>query len=267
MSDESARAKSLLDRIAERIKVTFHGDDRFSISTPFMFTDGDHCGFRVYKLPSGGWVISDKGGVITHAGYAGVDFSSAEYRENFKAITSFFGIVESDGELVIQVRGDEVGDAFFTLAQACIEVSRLTVVERVEVVRQVRESVARSSSERAEMSKRERLGRFAVGLYPNAGWTRRWTDHEVDPAGLHQVDFHGETRKGELFVFGAARKPDFINAALTTYFYRNRRRNFLSIAVVDNEKAPTDDNVALLEEAGAKVVSYGDIATLESLVN
>jgi len=112
------------EKVCSKLSLINEGIDRFLVSTPFHFDDGDHL-IIILKKENGDWILSDEGHTYMHLTYS-IDTESLLSGLNQKAIAkvlSSFNIEEWDGELKLTIKDKRYGDALYNYIQALLKLS------------------------------------------------------------------------------------------------------------------------------------------------
>lgn len=117
---------AIVRQIASAVEIGESASDRVVLYSPFSHDDGDAISVVFTKHNSGRWRLSDEGEVLLHVGYNEVDLLSPGRVERFRRVVGVYGVAESDGELYVEVDGENFGEAFYRFTQACFEVARLS---------------------------------------------------------------------------------------------------------------------------------------------
>src|ERR1700730_3732260 len=106
-------------KVSDLITLRSEGIDRFRVSSPFQFDDGDHLVIVLRRGPEG-WTLTDEGHTYMHLTYEldETDLHSGTRQKIIANTLSLFGVEESDGELRIRVPNGNFGDALYSLIQA-----------------------------------------------------------------------------------------------------------------------------------------------------
>jgi len=117
------------------VQVHERPDGLVYISTPFHFPDGDSFSMYLKRLPAGGFRVTDLGATLMHLSYEqDVDKLREGTRHRvFSQILSEMGVADDDGELAMDVPGNQLGSAIFRFGQALTRVHDLTFLNRVQV--------------------------------------------------------------------------------------------------------------------------------------
>ena len=119
--------------VSAEVRTVADGPDRFRVFTPFRFDDGDHL-VIVLKKEGDGWVLSDEAHTWMHLSLDGDERGRYEgAREKVvSGVLSRFGVEDRDGELVADVPDYRRGEAFYTFAQALIEIHAVITSARAD---------------------------------------------------------------------------------------------------------------------------------------
>ncbi|MDR9240751.1 DUF1828 domain-containing protein [Burkholderia multivorans] len=125
----------LCKALCSEVSLQERSDGLVHVRTPFHFPDGDSFSMYLRRLPSGGFRISDMGGTLMHLSYEqDIDKLREGTRSRiFSQVLAEMGLVDEDGELVIEVPGDQLGAGVFRFGQALTRVHDLTFLNRVQV--------------------------------------------------------------------------------------------------------------------------------------
>jgi len=224
-------------QLAERIDISIAGDG-YSISLPFVFDDGDPCGFNLTPA-DGGWLLSDHGATITRAGYAGVDLLTRGYVERLRKITGFYGIAEDKGELLLPVLQDDFSDGIYTFTQACLEIVNLAKTPK-----------EKKATEKTHFA--HQLGRLIEKTLPKEVWTHIWHDPKHDPQKIYTVDYHITGKTRDWFLFGIPTQMSALRATVACYHYKQAQLDFGSVAIYDHEEKLSPKDTLPLNEVADK---------------
>jgi hypothetical protein len=177
-------------RVCEQIDIEQEGDNRFFITTPFRFGDGDHY-VIVLKKEGDHWILTDEAHTLMHLSYWIEDKDLEEgavtnRREILDTSVSSYFVQNRGGELVIPVKESRFGDALFNFIQALTKVSDISYL----------------SKERVSSTFVEDLMTFLKEHVDNTRLSFKWRDEERDPHGRYLVDCRINSMKRPLFVYG-----------------------------------------------------------------
>lgn len=174
-------------QICDEIRVSPKGN-RVSVSMPLTFGDGDSCSLFVSQDEDGSLTITDDGLVVAVASGQGIDLLSSGYATRFNQLAAFFGASAIKSELQIKSSRSDVGDAIFSLAQACLELSKLGELTP--------ETKKRGKSFNAAVS---RLIEEALG---DNRFDKNWHHPQLDPKSIYQVDYRCEVEQTNWLIYG-----------------------------------------------------------------
>ena len=160
-------------KVAENIRLTGEGVNRYRVFTPFLFEDGDHLAV-VLKQEANRWVLSDEGHTYMHLTYD-LDENDLRRGTRQKIITnalSVFTVEDCEGELRLVVPEERYGDALFSFVQALLKISDVTYLSR----------------ERVKSTFMEDFRAFMEATVPADRRVFDWHDPQHDPEGNYLVD-------------------------------------------------------------------------------
>jgi hypothetical protein len=220
MNAESLR-EDFRSRISEKIDLRPQGHERFQVSTPFRFEDGDHFSI-VLKREGDRWIFTDEASTIMHLSYW-LDtevIESGKRKEIVESSLSAFDVENRDGELIIPVPEGRFGDALFGFVQALIKITDITFLSR-ELVRS------------AFM---DDLKAFLKAKVPVDRLEFNW-HHERDSGEKYPVDFRINHRKRPLLIYGIPNEDKLKDAQISLLTFETWGMKFDSCAVFENQES------------------------------
>jgi len=160
-------------KVAENIRLSGEGVNRYRVFTPFLFEDGDHLAV-VLKQEANRWVLSDEGHTYMHLTYD-LDENDLRRGTRQKIITnalSVFTVEDCEGELRLVIPEERYGDALFSFVQALLKISDVTYLSR----------------ERVKSTFMEDFRSFMEATVPADRRVFDWHDPQHDPEGNYLVD-------------------------------------------------------------------------------
>lgn len=117
--------------IGEAVRVLPEGRSRYRVFTPHRLEDGDHL-CVVLRKNEGKWVLTDEGHTFMHLTY---DMDERDIRDGNRGTIvenalRLHGLVDLDGELVLEVDGERFGDALFSYVQALTTLATIGLLSR-----------------------------------------------------------------------------------------------------------------------------------------
>ncbi|MFB6272633.1 MAG: DUF1828 domain-containing protein, partial [Salinibacter sp.] len=170
MSTAEDIAHDFRSKVCSEIELIPEGRDRYVVSTPFTFDDGDE--FTILLRKEGrGWTLSDEAHTFMHLSYEMKerDWKKGRRAEIIEQVLSMFEVTKEDGVLRRRVDNDAFGDALFDYVQALSKITDLKFLKR-EVVRSTFLDDFRE---------------FVQERVPSDRRTFSWTDPEHDPDGTY----------------------------------------------------------------------------------
>lgn len=111
-------------KVYEKIRLSREGINRYIVSTPFMFDDGDHL-LIILKQENGVWYLTDEGYTFMRVSYDEIDVEKATKDKTINAVLRFYNIKNVEGELRVYIENDDYGDALFSFIQGIIKITEL----------------------------------------------------------------------------------------------------------------------------------------------
>lgn len=254
-------APKLVDFIHEqvscRIGVKAIGE-QIAVDIPLAFPDGDQCRVFVSRDGEGKWVATDGGSTIMRAAYAGsVNVLGDGYSDRFRQLLDLYGLSEEQGLLKASSES-EIGDAVFTIAQACMDVVNLA-------------NTPKEKKTPRKQAKFERTLHRIVSDAAKAGNVQAaWHDEKHDPDGLYPVTYRidptSESRK-PLLIFGANSKRNCMHSTMASLFLKPWRSGWNTIAVYKAEtEIPKSEIQRLNEQVDRVFTLLGDGGEIENYI-
>ena len=173
-------------KVCDRIRLEAEGLDRYRVSTPFLFDDGDHL-VVVLKRENGRWLLTDEGHTYMHLTYD-LDERDLHHGTRQKIISnvlSAFSVDDREGELLIPIAEERYGDSLYSFVQALLKISDVSYLSR----------------ERVRSTFMEDFRAYMEEKVPTSRRTFDWHHPERDPEGKYLVDCHINGVSRPLFVY------------------------------------------------------------------
>lgn len=178
--------RNFREKVSAKIRLSEEGVERYRVSTPFLFEDGDHL-VIVLKREQSTWTLSDEGHTYMHLTYD-LDERDLQRGTRQKVITNalaMFQVEDRQGELVLKVSDDQFGNALYSFIQALMKITDVSYLSR----EQVRSTFMDDFREMLE------------GAIPENRRTFNWHDPSHDERGMYAVDCRVNGMARPLFVF------------------------------------------------------------------
>ena len=213
--------KDFKNKVCDKIKIVPEGKERYRIFTPFMFNDGDHLVSLLKKSPKG-WIVSDEGHTYMHLSYE-VDVRELERGTRQKIVDSalsMFGMIDKDGELIVEVESESYGDALYSFIQGVFKITDVNYLSR----------------ERVRSAFMEDFKGYLTEKIPE---DRRFFDYfnkEHDPEGKYIVDCEINGMKNPIFVFAVSNDAKCKDATINCLQYEKWGIKFRSLAIFEDQE-------------------------------
>jgi hypothetical protein len=211
----SELSKLIREQMCSEIRVKALAGGNLAVATPLTFGDGDSCRLFVRPEPDGKLTITDGGHVLALAGMEGVDLLSEGHVDRFRRLAAFYGAEENGGELRITADVAGMGDALFSLTQACLELARLV------------EFPPESSPKKKAFTKR--FTKSVEASVPKNRLTKNWFDGTSDPKGIYKADYRVDGGRVPWFVMGAGSPAKTWKSASTIQHYRGTSQSVQTV--------------------------------------
>lgn len=136
--------KKFVQKVSKEVRLIPQGSERYRVFTPFMFDDGDHFSI-VLKRCGDGWALSDEGYTYMQLAHC-IDESDLFSGNRGKIISNtlaMFDVQDRQGELMLDIEGDDYGEALFAFVQALMKITDVSYLSRE---RSQRTSTTKSAS-------------------------------------------------------------------------------------------------------------------------
>jgi len=208
-------------KVCEKLEIGSEGMGRYRVFTPFMFEDGDHLSI-VLKDENNAWILSDEGHTYMHLTY---DIEEKDlYRgTRQKIITnalSIFKVKDREGELFIDIKDEQYGDALYSFVQALLRITDMSYLSR----------------ERVKSTFMEDFKTFIGEMVPENRRDFEWHDPQHDPDGKYQVDCRINGMPKPLFVHALLNDDKTRDATISLLQYEKWGINFRSLAIFEDQE-------------------------------
>lgn len=222
MISSSTIEQKLQEGIRSRVKLFPDGDNRFRVYTPFVYDDGDHLGI-VLKRDDKGWLLSDEGSTYMRLTLKVdeetlFDPDGNRYRLLLNALSSF-EIEDREGELAIEVEGEDYGSALYKLVQGLIKVSDINYLSR----------------ERVASTFIEDFQDLIAEVVPAERYKFNWYDNKLDPKKVYPVDCKINGMRKPLFVYALQNDQKVRTATISIYKFREWNIPFQPIGIFEDQ--------------------------------
>ena len=174
------------EKVSSEVELMAEGKGRYQVLTPFRFDDGDHLSIVLKQQDGERWVLSDEANTYMRLTYEldEKDLGRGNRKKIIDNALSVFQIEDCEGELLIDVRDGQYGDALYSFVQALLKITDITYLSRERVLTTFRDDFRALCKESV----------------PEDRLTFDWHDPQRDPKKLYRVDCHVDGMSRPLFV-------------------------------------------------------------------
>src|SRR5216684_583970 len=207
--------------LVEVVEIHAMGPDRYGIVTPMAFDDGDLLPL-VLRKDEQGWYLTDEGHTFLQLTYEleEADFRQGTRRDIVNKNLSMFGLENRNGELILRVENEKLGDALYNFAQALVKIDDVRYLSReharstfIEDVRQMVRSIA-SLQRQIEYD---------------------WHDPVIDPKGNYPVDCKINGRGKPVLIFALPNDQRVALATCSLFRLSQAGMKFKSVGIFEDQ--------------------------------
>ena len=213
--------KDFREKVCDKLEISSEGVNRYRVFTPFMFEDGDHLSI-VLKGENGGWVLSDEGHTYMHLTYDldEKDLNRGTRQKIISNALSVFSVRDREGELLVDIKDDQYGDALYSFVQALLRVTDVTYLSR----------------ERVRSTFMEDFKAFIEETVPESRREFDWFDKTNDPGGKYQIDCRINGMPKPVFVHALPNDDKTRDATITLLQFEKWGLTFRSLAIFEDQE-------------------------------
>jgi hypothetical protein len=213
--------RDLKNKVCSQINLFKEGINRYRISNPFIFEDGDHL-VIILKHIDNKWMLSDEGHTFMHLSYELDirDLQKGPRRDIIENALSNFNIQNNNGELILNIKDEEFGDSLFSFVQALLKISDVTYLSR----ERVRSTFYIDFKELISTNIKE--DRLSFG----------WHDPERDPQANYKVDCRINSMPNPLFIFALQNDDQVRDATITLHQFEKWALRFRTLSIFENQE-------------------------------
>jgi len=230
-------------KVCEKVGLASEGMDRYRVFTPFLFEDGDHLGI-VLKREGNRWALSDEGHTYMHLSYD-IDERDLQRGTRQKVISntlSTFQVEDRDGELLLEIKDDQYGDALYSFVQVLMKVTDISFLSR----------------ERVRSAFLEDFRAFMIEIVPEDRRTFDWHDEQRDPKGMYSVDCRINGMLRPLFVFAVPNDDRTRDATIALLQFEKLNIPNRSVAIFEDQETINRKVLARFSDVSEKLFSSLD---------
>jgi hypothetical protein len=210
------------DRVNEAIDLIPADHQKYRVSTPFQFDDGDNL-VIILKREDKDWILSDEGHTYFHLTYE-IDESDLqkEPRRSIIAKTlTAFQIEDREGELILRLQEDHCGSALYSFVQALLRITDVKYLSREQV----------------RTAFRSDFKTLLETVTPPTRRTFEWYDPKLDPNQFYPVDCRINGNGKPFFIFGLKNDSHTSVATITLHQFEKWQVDFESIGIFEDQQS------------------------------
>ena len=221
--DLSQLQQSFKDSVSKSISISPEGTNRYFISTPFHFDDGDHFVIILHNDGNGNLYLTDEGHTYMHLSYH-TDMQLLKEGTRNKMITSAldkYTIKEEDGQLILPISTiSEAGNALYDYIQCLVQITDTSYLSR--------EIVASTFM--------EDFKRFLSQTISDERIVFDYRDKDHDPEGRYLVDCRVNGMPRPLHIYGIKNDDQCRDATIGILQFKSWNIDFRTLAVFENQE-------------------------------
>jgi len=213
--------KDFKNKISDRIELIQEGHDRFRISTPFIFDDGDHLVITL-KKEKNQWIITDEGHTFMHLTYSinEKDLLQGTRQKIISNTLEAFSVIDRDGELIFPIENGEYGHSLYSYIQALIKISDLNYLSHERIRSSFIQDFIDVISKKVDKERR----------------TFQWFDNDHDPDGKYVVDCRINSMPKPFFIYALSNDSKVRDATISLLQFERWKLTFRSIGIFEDQE-------------------------------
>jgi hypothetical protein len=246
MPDTDNIERDFKRKVCNELSVQAEGLDRYIVSTPLTFEDGDKLPIVLKKEPSG-WILTDEGHTFMQLTY---DLDESDLQDGNRKEIIDRTILSSklrnrQGELVLQIEDERYGDSLYNFIQALIKIDDIRYLSR----------------ERVRSTFVEDFMRFVDRVIPADRRIYKWHHAERDPRGNYEADYRINGTTTPLFVFALDSDVKVRDATIALAAFERWGLTFNSLGVFEDQESINRKVLARFLDICGK--SFSDLSATE----
>lgn len=237
--------------LGAEIELLPEGTNRYVVSTPFMFDDGDEYTVLL-KRDGSGWYLTDEAHTFMHLSYEmdERDWKTGNRAEIIEQALSMFDVRNHHGELKRRIEDRRFGDALFDYIQA---------INRIADIRLLTREIVRSTF-------LEDFRHVLQDLVPRERRTFDWHDPVHDPDGVYSVDARINEREEPIFVYALSNNNRVKDATISLLKFEQWGVPHHAMGIFENVREISDKELVRFMDVADKLFSslHGSRDRLES---
>lgn len=238
MEKDLEQLKSLMCRsFCDGLGLSYVSNKLIRIEIPFYFPDGDPYQLYIASYSSESLVLTDLGHTMMHLSYENdIDkFTEGTRGKLFEQIQEEFGLIGTQGELLLETTENSIIRDIFKLSQAITKVWDLTFLNK----------------EHARSTFYEDLRVVISNTLPHSRVIEHYKHPKIASSQYYPIDYYIKTKHKPLYLFGISGKD---KARLTT----------ITLEKLNSQKVEFESMIIFEDKAS---IPRGDLARLENIEN
>lgn len=226
--------ENLKKGLLQGFEIVTEAPDRLSVFTPFTYDDGDHLGL-VIKQEDGRWVVSDEGNAYMRLSMYFDPTTLIGDSSRARLLTSIldaFGVIDREGELIVRVKGDNLGGSIYAIFQALTQIADIRFL----------------SQERVKPTFLEDFRSIFSSFLPENSYKFNWTHPEYDRSGLYPVDCNIKASSTPIFIYAVNNDRKLSEALVGMYSFREHNVPFKPMTIIEKEESINQKSWLRLQE-------------------
>jgi hypothetical protein len=246
MPDTDNIERDFKRKVCDELSVQPEGLDRYIVSTPLTFEDGDKLPIVLKKEPDG-WVLTDEGHTFMQLTYdlEESDLQDGNRKEIIDRTLLASRLRNRQGELVLRIEDERYGDSLYSFIQALIKIDDIRFLSR----------------ERVRSTFVEDFKRFVDRVIPASRRTYKWHDAVKDPKGNYEADYRLNGTQTPLLVFALDSDVKVRDATIALAAFERWGLKFDSLGVFEDQESINRRVLARFLDICGK--SFSDLSATE----
>jgi hypothetical protein len=237
-------------KVANELRITSEGIDRFVVSTPISFGDGDSLPI-VLKKNDDRWYLTDEAHTFLQLSYRLTDeeLEQPARRDVIDHVLSSFEIENRNGELILPIPGSQYGDALYSFVQALLKIDDIRYLSR----------------DRVQSTFLQDLKGYLENVVSSQRIATNWHDPERDKSSNYPVDYRINGMKTPVFIFAINSEHKADISTISLLKFEQWQLNYKSVGIFDEMETFSGRTIARFADACGKTYSNLEVAK-ESLL-
>ena len=240
MSETANIERDFKRKVCDELSIQSEGIDRYIVSTPLTFEDGDKLPI-VLKKENDDWVLSDEGHTFMQLTYDldDSDLQQGTRGEIIDRALSAFRLKNRQGELILPIEEGRYGDSLYNFIQALLKIDDVRYLSR----------------ERVRSTFFEDFKRFVDRAIPEKRRSYKWHDPHKDPQANYEVDYRLNGTEKPLFVFALDSDSKVRDATISLHTFERWGLEFDSLGVFEDQETVNRKVLARFTDICGKLFS------------